>query len=95
MAHFVYIINSPSKDRFYVGETIDVKSRIEQHNSGFYTTSSTKIAQDWELFFQIECQNRTQALKLERFIKKMKSRQFYFRLVEESELVVSLLNRFR
>ena len=92
--HYVYIIYSESFDRFYVGETADVTGRIMQHNTGFYEGSSTKYANDWSLYLSIRCENRIQALKLERFIKQMKSRKFIKKLKEEPELVDNLLNRF-
>ncbi|MGQ8337527.1 GIY-YIG nuclease family protein [Sunxiuqinia sp. A32] len=91
MNHFVYIIYSQSVDRFYVGETINVSNRIAKHNSGVYERSSTKIANDWEVFLIIECMSRKQALMLENFIKRMKSRKFYTRLKEDQTMVLSLL----
>ena len=66
--HLVYILYSPTKDRYYVGETAFVSGRLEQHNSGFYKSAVTKIASDWEMFLKIECADRSQALKIERFI---------------------------
>ena len=95
MPHFVYIIYSENSDRFYVGETLNVQRRIEQHNAGHYNHASTKFANDWKLFLKIECHNRTQALKMERFIKKMKSRKFYFQLKENSTLIKNLFDRFK
>ncbi|MBZ9628933.1 GIY-YIG nuclease family protein [Psychroflexus sp. CAK1W] len=31
--HWVYIIHSPSKDNYYIGEASDLKRRIEWHNN--------------------------------------------------------------
>ena len=95
MAHFVYIIYSPSTDKFYVGETVNVPARIEEHNSGHYHHASTKFANDWELFLQVECESGTQALKLERFIKRMKSRKFYQKLKKHPGLVNDLFVKFK
>jgi putative endonuclease len=94
MSHNVYIIYSKSIDRFYVGETVDVAGRVGQHNSGFYKYASTKAVHDWELYFEIECADRNQALKLEKFIKQMKSRKFYVKLKEVPGLVQDLKDRF-
>ncbi len=94
MAYSVYIIYSATADRYYVGATINAEERLHQHNSGYYTGSSTKIAKDWTLFLTIECETRAQALQLERFIKRMKSRSFYFKLKDNPELVNDLLKRF-
>ena len=92
--HFVYIIYSISINRYYVGETAHLEGRIQQHNQGLYENASTKTASDWELFLSIECVRRTQALKLERFIKKQKSRKFIEKLKAQPQVVNSILNKF-
>src|SRR5262245_8965748 len=76
MPFFVYIIYSPSLQRFYTGTTDDVSKRIEEHNSAKYFRTFTTRGIPWELFFQIECKTSDQAYKLEKFITKMKSSTF-------------------
>ncbi|WP_339607915.1 GIY-YIG nuclease family protein, partial [uncultured Roseivirga sp.] len=71
LMHFVYILYTPSKDHYYVGESAFVSGRLDQHNEGLYK-GATKLASDWELFLEIECSDRSQALKIEHFIKKQK-----------------------
>ncbi|WP_410266623.1 GIY-YIG nuclease family protein [Cyclobacterium sp.] len=34
MENFVYILYSASLDRFYVGQTQDLETRLQRHNSG-------------------------------------------------------------
>ena len=94
MAHFVYIIYSESADRFYIGETCDVPERIQQHNTGFYDSSFSKQASDWGLFWLLECKSRSQALKIEKHIKKMRNRKFYENLNRYPEIAQKLLIRF-
>ncbi len=94
MNHFVYIIYSPAKDRFYVGESIDPIERLDQHNKGYYSGSSTKFTNDWEIFLIIECQSKSQALKVEKFIKRMRNREFYKRLRGSQKLVDEIVKKF-
>ena len=94
MPHFVYILFSQSADRFYIGETCDVTERLSQHNSGFYKNSFTKQATDWAVFLTIECQSRRQAIEIESFIKKMRNRNFYFKIKENRDIINDLLQRF-
>jgi putative endonuclease len=94
MAHFVYILYSESADRFYVGETCNIELRIQQHNSGCYKSAFSKKASDWNLFWSIECKSRTQALKIEKHIKKMRNRTFYQNLIKYPEMTERLLQRF-
>ena len=77
---YVYILYSESLNTFYIGQTIDLKNRIEEHNTKFYKKTSTAKAVDWTLFFYIECNSRNQAILIERHIKKMKSRKYYVSL---------------
>ncbi len=94
MAHFVYNIYSESIDKFYVGETVNITERLAQHNTGFYKAAFSKQATDWKLFWSVECISRIQAMKFEKFIKKMKSRKFYYKLKENPKLVDELLEKF-
>ena len=93
MPFFVYIVYSPSLQRFYVGTTDDVAKRIEEHNNNKYPGSFTSKGIPWELFFQIECKTGDQAYKLEKYIKKMKSTNFIKRLKNDSELLISIFKK--
>ena len=92
--YYVYILYSPGKNRYYVGSTIDVHGRLDQHNLHYYSGASTRIADDWHLYLSVECETKSQALKLEKFIKKMRNREFYMRMKNDEELRKSLLHRF-
>ena len=83
--HFVYIIFSLQANRFYVGESAFPDGRLIEHNTGKYSGASTKMSSDWECKLLIKCKNRSEALIVERYIKKMKSRQFINSLINDSE----------
>jgi len=74
---YVYILYSQRVDSFYVGQTLNISQRIQEHNSKFYNNSSTAKANDWELFFSIECISRNQSILIERHIKSMRNRKYY------------------
>jgi len=94
MGYFVYIIYSPSTDKFYIGQTCDTETRLSQHNSGFYPDCATKNAKDWEHFYLLPCLNREQAIKIERHIKKMRKRKYYFDLKTHPEIALKLLEKY-
>jgi len=94
MTHFVYIIYSKSSDKFYIGETMNVAERIMQHNSGFYKSAFSKQTNDWKLFWSTECNSSSQALRLEKFIKNMKSRKFIYKIKENQNMISDLLQKF-
>jgi len=80
---FLYIIYSRNKNRYYTGITDDLEDRLYRHiNSG---SKSTKSASDWVLVSKEEYSNRSEALKRENQIKKMKSRKYIERLIVEED----------
>lgn len=92
--HFVYIIHSPSKETYYIGETSDIQIRIQWHNSGQFKNSHTKIANDWILFYSIACINIEQARKIEKHIKSMKSKTYLLNLKKYPEITEKLLLKY-
>ena len=82
--HFLYIIYSKSIDSFYVGETHDIDKRLTTHNDHGYSKGFTKAANDWAIALKFECNSKEDALYLERFIKRMKSRTFINKIVQNN-----------
>jgi putative endonuclease len=70
----VYILQSIKTDRFYVGQTQDLTSRIKRHNSGL--VKSTKHGMPWNLVHSIEVPSRSSAVLLETKIKKRGAKRF-------------------
>lgn len=86
----VYILYSISIDTFYIGETVDIEKRLEEHNTRYYSTSFTKQVTDWSLYHVIECDSRVQARKIEAHIKRMKSKKYIQNLKKYSEITENL-----
>ncbi len=82
MEYVVYILYSKKRLRYYVGQTADIKTRFERHNNGF--VPSTKSGKPWELVLTIPVKDRTEALKLEKKIKKRGIKRF----LEDNQLGV-------
>jgi putative endonuclease len=93
MSHFLYILFSKSKGKYYVGETHNLTERLLRHNNHTYDNSFTKIANDWEVTLAFECINKTDALYLEGFIKRMKSKIFVEKIILNPEIITDLLSK--
>jgi putative endonuclease len=91
--HYLYIIYSESKDKYYVGETNDPEFRLKLHNQHAFDKSFTKIAEDWQLKLNYDCQNRSDAIYLEKFIKRMKSRKFIQKIIDQPEILNDILSK--
>ena len=89
--HYFYILYSTESDKFYIGETHDLKSRIEKHNEHSYQKSFTKIAEDWQIVLCLECTDKQQALYLEKFVKRMKSRKFIQKTIDTPEILQDII----
>ncbi|MFK5890428.1 MAG: GIY-YIG nuclease family protein [Flavobacteriaceae bacterium] len=95
MKYCVYIIYSEVLNKYYVGETSDFEKRFEEHKTGFYKNSFTSKTSDWVLFFKIDCDTVSQAIKIEKHIKKMKSIKYFQNLIKYPEIVTRLKNKYK
>ena len=74
MAYFLYILYSESTDRYYIGQTNDVSSRLDYHNSGY--GNSTKAGRPWKIVFFKDFKDRGNAMKEEARLKRAKNRAY-------------------
>ena len=74
MEYVVYILYSQKRSRYYVGQSQNIKNRLEKHNKGL--VNSTKSGVPWELVTTIDVANRSEALLLEKRIKKRGAKRF-------------------
>ena len=78
---YLYILYSPSSDKYYVGYSNDVERRINEHNNSERTTYTSKH-RPWAISVIYSCGHlESDAVKIERFIKKQKSRKLVEQLV--------------
>ena len=82
---FIYILYSPTSDKYYLGSTENVSKRIFMHNNPIRASFTSKH-KPWILEKEFKVgDNRTLALKIERKIKKMKSRIYLEKLLDPME----------
>ena len=81
MKYYVYILFSLSIRKYYIGQTKDVKERLNRHNSGRekYTTKG----KPWQLEFYSWCDSRAEAMQLERKLKNLRSQERIKKFIEE------------
>ena len=79
--YYIYILYSQTSDLYYVGYTNDYKRRLEQHNGSTSNTFTSKH-RPWVIKAMFTCgHNEGDAMRLEKFIKKQKSKFFLQKLV--------------
>ena len=77
--YFVYIIFSPSRNKFYVGSSSDPEGRLQKHNTNH--VGFTGKTGDWEMKFREDFVDKDHALKREKQIKGWKSRLMIEKLI--------------
>ena len=80
---YIYFIYSSSADKFYVGYSNDPKNRLVKHNSTISKTFTKKF-RPWILVYYFPVSDsRADAMKIERYIKKQKSRKLILKIINE------------
>ena len=72
MNFWVYIIQSETSGRYYCGYSSDVKRRLREHNDPEYQLSKTtkRFKGPWKLIARQMCSTQSEAMELEKKIKK-------------------------
>ncbi|MFK7947004.1 MAG: GIY-YIG nuclease family protein [Saprospiraceae bacterium] len=76
---YTYILQSEKDASFYIGYTSNLEKRLFEHNEGF--SRYTKHRRPWKLVYSEVFDDKSSAIKRERFLKKQKNRSFYNRLI--------------
>jgi putative endonuclease len=74
MSFCTYILFSQAVNKYYIGSTNNILRRLDEHNSR--QSASTKAGVPWKLVFMKEFVLKSDAIKLEYKLKKMKSRKY-------------------
>jgi putative endonuclease len=82
MAYYVYILQSESTGRYYVGQTEHLEERVRYHQSNY--SKSLKNRGPWKLRHFEEYSTRSEAMRREAYIKRQKDRRFNESLISAS-----------
>ena len=72
--YYVYILESLTNGKHYVGYTGDILERLAKHNHG--KVRSTKAYKPYKLLYKEEFKDKTVARKRELFLKSGRGRDF-------------------
>lgn len=73
MKFFTYILISEVDESYYIGQTQDVEKRLKRHNAG--RNRSTSAKRPWKLLYAKTCSSRSEAIKIESYLKSLKKRK--------------------
>jgi len=83
MSFYVYILRSQTTGKIYVGHTMNLDYRMQQHNDpqNKLTLHTKRNPGPWQLIYYEEYESRSAAMKRERFLKTGHGRDFIRRVV--------------
>ena len=70
--YYVYILQSRSTGRYYVGYSADINARLAQHNSQSNPNRSTRNRGPWQVIYTEKLPDKATAYARERQIKSYK-----------------------
>ncbi len=91
---FVYILYSPTINTYYIGQTTNLKERLEQHNNHVFKGAFTRRATDWEIYHSICCDTKKQAILIEGHLKRARKRKYLEDLKKYPEIGFGLLSKY-
>ena len=84
--YYIYILYSETSDKYYIGYSNDYYARVKQHNTSERNTYTSKH-RPWKLAAVFECgKDRGIAIRIERFIKRQKSRKLIEKIISSEKL---------
>ena len=75
---YTYILKN-EKGNFYIGQTNNLCERIERHNKNRVT--STKKKGPWKMVWRKEFDNKSEAMKYERYLKSLKNKKYLEKII--------------
>ena len=83
MVFCTYILQSEVDNSFYIGQTSNLASRLQRHNKGY--NRSTHAKRPWKVLFFKEVVSRSEAFKLEKYLKSLKKRESIINWIEKEK----------
>jgi putative endonuclease len=84
--YYLYILHSPSSDKYYIGHTDDPVRRLSRHNNSAFNTYTAKY-RPWQIAALFQCgESRSYAIQIEKTVKKQKTKRFLEKLIQGEEL---------
>ena len=80
MNYFTYALYSKTFHKIYVGQTMNLEKRLEEHNSGL--SNYTKRYIPWEIIYTENHQTRSDAVLREKQLKSQKGREFIWKIIK-------------
>jgi predicted GIY-YIG superfamily endonuclease len=72
--HYVYVLRSENHDQIYIGQTSDLKSRLDGHNQG--KSKHTAKFKPWIVIGYYAFVSKEKAIQFEKYLKTSSGKAF-------------------
>lgn len=72
----VYAIYNRECNKFYIGQTSNLRKRISEHNEHIFKGYTSRFQGLWELIYSESVANRSEAMIREKQLKSFRGREF-------------------
>ena len=72
--YYIYVLHSDEDGNFYVGYTVDLRSRLRLHHEG--RVEATKNRRPFKLVYYEACLNQRDALHREKYLKSSYGKRY-------------------
>ena len=86
--YYVYIIEAVETKKYYIGQTENIDGRVKKHNQG--RNLSTKAYIPWQLKWWKAYETRSDAIKIEKKLKRIKNRIRLEKFIKQNEFSARL-----
>ena len=76
MNYNVYVIYNKQNNKIYIGQTINLATRLKQHNDSSFRKFTSRFSGEWILIYKEVFINRSQAIVREKQLKSYQGRKF-------------------
>ena len=83
----VYILESISYGKYYIGQTNNLEKRLKSHNQG--NNKYTKPFKHWKVIFHKLYYTRAEALSIEKKLKALKKRDLVVKFATQNQFTAS------
>ena len=87
MSGYVYILQSDRNQRYYIGFTHNVETRLIYHNSGKVTATRNKGP--WVIKYLQEYPDEIMAKRVEYKLKQLKNKTIIDRIIAEQKILIT------
>jgi len=79
--HYVYVLESKSTGKWYIGYISNLRQRLTEHNAG--KNQSTLAKRPWSLIYYEACLEQLDALRREKYLKTTHGRRLLKRRLKD------------